>query len=241
MDTLLEELRRCLDADQLVALATVVAGPKAGARLLVWPDRSAGELGAADLDRQVLAFARALLVSQQNERRTFVVGGVEYDVFVAVFPPSPHLIIVGAVHIAIPLVTFARVLGFRTTVIDPRPAFATPDRFSHADRLLIDWPDEALPTLALNEGSYVAVLSHDDKLDVPALAVALNSPARYIGALGSRKTMAQRAEKLRALGISEAQVARVHNPIGLDLGGRQPEEMALAIMAEIVAARNGKM
>ena len=131
-------------------------------------------------------------------------------------------------------------MGFHTTVVDARSAFATPDRFAHADRIILQWPDDALAELELDEGCYIAILSHDDKLDVPALKVALASRARYIGALGSRRTMAGRAQKLREMGISDEQLARVHNPIGLNLGGRRPEEIALAIMAEIVAVRNGQ-
>lgn len=241
MSNLLAQLKQDLEAGRLVAAATVLAGPEPGARMLAWPGgQTAGSLGQPDLDRQVVSRMQALMAGQQSARESFRYGEVEYDVFIEVFSPPPHLIIIGAAHVAIPLVSFARVLGFRTTVIDPRPAFATADRFGHADHLLQGWPDDLLPGLNLNEGCYIAVLSHDDKIDLPALALAVRSPARYIGALGSRKTMAKRAERLREMGVSEEQLGRIHNPIGLDLGGRRPEETALAIMAEIVAARNGK-
>jgi xanthine dehydrogenase accessory factor len=241
MSTWFAHLEQALMANKPVAVATVVAGPGLGGKLIVWPDgRSEGALLTPALTAAVREAALALFGKAEAERRRFAVGEEVSDVFIEVFNPPPRLIVIGAVHIAIPLVAFARILGFHTTVVDARPLFTTPERFAQADRLLVGWPDDILPTLALDAGCYVAVLSHDDKLDVPALWVAINSPARYIGALGSRKTMAKRAARLRELGATEAQLARIHNPIGLDLGGRQAEEIALAIMAEIVAVRNGK-
>jgi xanthine dehydrogenase accessory factor len=236
-----DQLRQSLEAGRLVASATILAGPQAGARMLAWPHgRTAGSLGRPELEHEIADRMQALLSDQQTARERFEQGGVVYDVFIEIFPPPARLIIVGAAHVAIPLVSFARLLGFRTTVIDPRPAFATADRFGHADQLLQGWPDDLLPGLHLDEGCYVAVLSHDDKIDLPALALAVRSPARYIGALGSRKTMARRAERLREMGVSDEALRRVHHPIGLDLGGRRPEETALAIMAEIVAVQNGR-
>jgi xanthine dehydrogenase accessory factor len=241
MSAWFEHLERALAAGETVAVATVVAGPGLGDKMLVWPDgRSEGELPDPALTAAVRAAALAQFGGAEADRRTFAVGDEVSDVFIEVLAPPPRLIIVGAVHLAIPLVSFARILGFHTTVVDARPIFATPERFAAADRLLVGWPDDILPTLNLDAGCYVAVLSHDDKLDVPALWVALNSPARYIGALGSRKTMTKRAQRLRELGATPEQLARIHNPIGLDLGGRRAEEIALAIMAEIVAVRNGR-
>jgi xanthine dehydrogenase accessory factor len=151
-------------------------------------------------------------------------------------PPPPKLLIVGAVHIAIPLITIANVLGFHTVVLDARSAFATPERFAHADRLQIGWPADALPELQVDESTYVVVLTHDEKIDDPALLYACRSLARYIGALGSKRTHAQRVERLRSLGLSDAEIARIHAPIGLDIGARKPEEIAVAILAEIIAA-----
>jgi xanthine dehydrogenase accessory factor len=240
MSLVIDSLKSALESNQLVALATVVVGPNVGAKRLVWPDgRVEGDLGGTELNRSVGKAAVGLLAEQKTDRVAFEIEGETYDVFIEVFPPPPRLIVIGAVHITIPLVRFASELGYHTTVIDARSAFATPERFAHADRLVLQWPDDALGELDLDEGCYVAVLSHDDKLDVPALKVALASNARYIGALGSRKTMTGRMETLREIGVSEEQLARIHNPIGLNLGGRRPEEIALAIMAEIVAVRNG--
>lgn len=241
MSTVFDSLRLALESNPLVALATVVGGRNAGTKLLVWPDgQFQGDLGGTSLNQLVLDSAIGLLSEQKTGRRAFEIEREATDVFIEVFPPPPRLIIVGAVHITIPLVRFASELGFDTTVVDARSAFATPERFAHADHLILQWPDDALAELELDEGCYIAILSHDDKLDVPALRVALESKARYIGALGSRKTMAGRMETLREMGISAEQLGRVHNPIGLNLGGRKPEEIALAIMAEIVAVRNGQ-
>ena len=161
-------------------------------------------------------------------------------VFIPFFLPQ-RLIVVGAVHIGISLVRFANELDYETIVVDPRPVFASSERFGHADQLLVAWPQEVFPDLSPDPGTSIAVISHDDKIDLPALRLALESEARYIGALGSRKTMARRAVALRQEGFNDADLARIHNPIGLDLGGRSPEEIALATMAEIVAARYGRV
>jgi xanthine dehydrogenase accessory factor len=150
------------------------------------------------------------------------------------------LIIIGAVHIATELVTFAQRFGFHTSVVDPRSAFATPARFPHVNTLSAQWPDKALPEIGLTPDTAVVVLSHDPKLDDPALRLALPSPAFYVGALGSRKTHTQRTERLLAAGVAQTDLDRLHAPIGLNIGGRTPAEIALGIMAEIVAVRNGK-
>ncbi len=236
-----------IQAERLVATATLLAGPgigakvRSGAKMLVWPERHAGSLGNRELDGEVLRVAAGALTNQQSERFVFRQGESEWDVFVDVFPPPPQLVIVGAVHIAIPLVTFAKALGFRTIVVDARRAFATTERFAHADQLLIGWPGDILPTLNLNESTCLVTLTHDEKLDNPALLVALNSPVRYIGALGSRRTHTARVAALQAEGATDAQIARIHAPIGLDLGGRRPEEIAVAIIAQIVQVTNEKL
>ena len=128
-------------------------------------------------------------------------------------------------------------LGYRVTVIDPREVFATRARFPEADSLLVEWPEDALPKLDVNASTSIATLTHDPKLDLPALRLAINSPARYVGALGSRKTHSERREELARMGATEEQLDRIHAPVGLRIGARTPTEIALAIMAEIVAAR----
>ena len=163
----------------------------------------------------------------------------EVDAFVDVYTRPPHLIIIGAVHAAIALSSYAKILGFRVTVADARERFATTIRFPNVDELIVAWPDEALAGLRIDSRTYVAILTHDPKFDEPALIAALASPARYIGAIGSRKTSQDRVERLKQQGISDKQLARIHAPIGLNIGGRTPEEIALSIAAEIVAVRRG--
>lgn len=165
--------------------------------------------------------------------------GGPVSVFLEVFPRSPRLVIFGGVHIAVALVPLARALGYRTIVADGRPAFLTRERFPDADALILAWPEEAFERIGLDASCYVCVLSHDPKFDEPALQIALRSRARYIGAIGSRKTQASRRERLREAGFSEEEIARVHGPIGLELGGRGPAETALAILAEMTAVRYG--
>jgi len=157
--------------------------------------------------------------------------------FVNVYPVMPRLVIVGAVHIAEFLVPMANTLGFHTIVVDPRAAFATRERFPEAQELIKAWPQEALPTLALDDSAYVVTLSHDPKIDDPALEVALASDARYIGALGSRTTNQQRIERLRQAGLNEDQLGRLNAPVGLPLGGRSPAEIALSTLAQVVQTR----
>ena len=150
------------------------------------------------------------------------------------------LLIIGAGHIAIPLTTFAKTLNYHVTVIDARAAFATRERFPNADELIVEWPDDVLQRLDLNPSTSVAVLTHDPKFDEPTLKVVLKRDVGYVGAIGSRKTNEERAERLKQSGLTEEQVRRIHGPIGLNIGGSAPEEIALAIMAEIVATRHGK-
>lgn len=227
---------------RLVALVTVVAGEMIGAKLLVWPSgEMVGSLGDAPIDEQARQRALMLLAEQRCERVALAGADHSLDLFFDVSAPPPRLIVVGAVHATIALVRLANTLGFQTVVIDPRSAFATAERVGHAGQLMVQWPMDALPGLAIDESTCVVTLTHDEKIDTPALAIAARSPACYIGALGSRRTHAQRCETLRAeYGLSDAELARIHAPIGLDLGGRTPEEIALAIMAEIVAVRYGR-
>lgn len=229
-----------VQAGQLVALATVIDGEGVGNKLLVWPaGRCEGSLGSTEVDDQVRQRAMGLLAAQRTERFSIPTATGICEVFVEVHAPAPKLIIVGAVHIAIPLVTFAKALGYATLVLDARDAFATPERFAHADQLIVEWPADILPTLGIDESTFVVVLTHDEKIDNPTLAVALRSPARYIGALGSKKTHARRVAALQAAGITAAELARLHAPIGLQLGARRPEEIAVSIIAEMVAVANG--
>jgi len=163
----------------------------------------------------------------------------EGDWFVEPFRRPAHLIIVGAIHIAIPLHRLAKLLGYRVSVIDARAKFATKERFPEADELIVAWPDEAASKLTLDNSAYVVILTHDPKFDLPALRSVVGKDVGYIGAIGSRKTNENRFTALREEGFTEDQLAQVHGPVGLDLGGRGADETALGIMAEITAVRFG--
>jgi xanthine dehydrogenase accessory factor len=159
--------------------------------------------------------------------------------FVEAFPVRPRLVIVGATEMARALASIAGTLGYERIVIDARPAFAAQERFPDVEQLINDWPDDAFDAIDLGPSDAVAVLSHDAKFDEPAIVEALRRGVRYVGAVGSRKTQADRRARLREAGVEDADLARLHGPIGLDLGGRAPSETALSIMAEIVADRYG--
>jgi xanthine dehydrogenase accessory factor len=148
-------------------------------------------------------------------------------------------VIIGAIHIAIPLHRLAKVMGYRVTVIDARAKFATKERFPDADELVVAWPDEAMSKLTIDNSTYVVILTHDPKFDLPALRSVLGKDAGYVGAIGSRKTNQNRFDALRAEGFTDEQLAKVHGPIGLDLGSRGAEETALGILAELTAVRFG--
>jgi len=222
-----------------VAEVTVVRGPDGllGKKLVLAAGGSPTVLPGPEVDEAALQAAREALASGKTRSARASETGAE--LFADVVLPPPRLIVVGGVHVAIALVTLARTLGFETIVVDPRQAFGSAERFPHADRLVSKWPDEALREVGLTSSTAVAVLSHDPKLDDPALSVALASPAFYVGALGSQKTQEKRRLRLREAGLSSEQLARLRAPIGLDLGGRSPEEIALSVMAEIVAVRHG--
>ena len=167
-------------------------------------------------------------------------AGQDAEIFFDTYPAPPTLFIFGGVHVGIPLMKYAKILGFRVNVIDPRGIFATKERFAEADELAIEHPDDYLDRVQLHENSYVVVLTHDPKHDEPILKRVVETNVSYIGAIGSRKTNAERVERLMAQGVSREKLAQVHSPIGLDIGSQVPEEIALAIMAEVVAARYGK-
>jgi len=224
---------RTLDADPAV-LVTVIRGPQSllGREILVREDRVLGTLGNL-WHEKVLEIAMETL-SQGTSRRVTLNESVE--VFLEVILPPSTLIVVGGVHIAIALTSLAKTLGYQTIVIDPRRAWSNEQRFPDVDQLIQAWPQEAFQQVKLTRSTAIAMLTHDPKLDDPALNIALNSPAFYVGALGSKSTQAKRRERLLNDGMSESQLSRLHAPIGLDIGAQTPEEIALAIMAEIVDA-----
>lgn len=221
-------------------VATVLEGPEAGASLRVFEDGRTEMILGPDLPVAAVRNGALLALRREAGVTTSIdTGAGQVRVFLEVFPRQPRLVIFGGVHIAVALVPLARALGYRTIVADGRPAFLTRARFPDADELILSWPEAAFAQVGIDASCYVCVLSHDPKFDEPALQLALRSPARYIGAIGSRKTQAARLERLRDSGFTDEDVARLHGPIGLDLGGRQPAETALAILAEMTAVRYG--
>jgi xanthine dehydrogenase accessory factor len=238
---LYDAIRRAAASRDRSALSTVVRGPEKllgrkllirhdGASLTTLPEPLAEKAGAAA--RSALAEGASRLVALEFP------GAASGEVFIEIVGPSPTLAIVGGAHIAITLTSLARTLGYRTIIIDPRQAFANSARFPHADMLVSAWPDAGLRQIGLDSDTAVAVLTHDPKLDDPALLEALPSEAFYVGALGSRATQEKRRQRLLEAGLSPEHLTRLHGPIGLKLQGRSPEEIALAVMAEIVAVRN---
>ncbi len=234
----LDEIERAIELDELCALATIVSGANVGAQMIVYADgRTSGDLGDAALTAQVARDAQRAMEHEMPENRAY--GDAE--IFIDVFAPKPKLVIFGGVHTAIPLTQFAQTLGFRVTIVDGRERFANRERFPTADEIIVEWPQDALAQIKIDASTYIAILTHDPKFDLPALAaLSKTAPPRYIGAMGSRATRAQHFAELRAQGVSEEFLSRVHGPIGLDLGARTPEEIALAIIAEVIAVRYGK-
>lgn len=233
----LPPLARVLAENQLAALLTIIRGDGVGKKMLVLPDgQTHGSLGNKELDQEAIGNLPENWATRLPLQITLKNGE---ELFADFIVPPPRLVIIGASHIAIPLVALANTLQFHTIVVDARSAFATRERFPHAHELIVGWPADVLQQLKLDAATCVVALSHDDKLDNPALLFAITSPARYIGALGSRTTNAKRLEDLRAEGAKEQDLKRIHAPVGLKIGARQPEEIALSIMAEIVATAHG--
>ena len=196
-----------------------------------------GSLGSPAADDALRVAARDALL--RGTSRTVSIG--ERQVFVEAFPVRPRLVIVGAVEVARSLAVYAHELGYEVVVVDGRASFATPERFpsDRVDRLVVGWPDEVADDIGLGRDDAVAVLTHDVKFDEPAIVEALRRGCRYVGAVGSKKTQGDRRERLLAAGVTADELARLRGPVGLDLGGRNPAETALAIIAEVVAERYG--
>jgi xanthine dehydrogenase accessory factor len=240
--TLYEALKDALDAGLPAGQATIVKGEGLGKKLVLLPDRVLGSLGSPAVDALATQHLRDALT---NERSITTVEhdpgtGSEREIFYEVFPAPPTLLIFGAVHVAQALTKIAKILGFRVIVSDARAKLATKERFPEADQILQAWPDDALSQLSLPPSTYVAILTHDPKFDEPALLGTLETNARYIGAVGSRKTNADRRQRLIDAGVSDVSLARIRGPIGLDIGAETPEEMAISILSEIIAMRHGR-
>jgi xanthine dehydrogenase accessory factor len=242
-----ERLAEALRQGEPVALVTVIDGPHRGAKLLVEESGSSvGTLGDPDLDRVVVRDALGELAAGISSVRHYGEHGEAREeavaAFVESFAPPPRMVIFGAVDFTAALARVAKVLGYHVTVCDAREVFATRKRFPMADEVVVDWPDRYLATVgeSLGPRDAVCVLTHDAKFDIPAIVSALGTNVGYLGAMGSRRTHADRIDRLRSEGIDEAALARLMAPIGLDIGARTPEEAAISICAEIIALRTGR-
>jgi xanthine dehydrogenase accessory factor len=227
-------------ARQPVAVATVVAGaPDLGVSVVITPEASHGSLGSDRLDQAVTDDVRGMLghgrtgllhLGSDGERRA-----EDLSVFVQSYAPPPTMIVFGAIDFAAAMARVGKFLGYHVTVCDARPSFATRKRFPDVDELVVAWPHKYLGQVEIDERTALCVLTHDLKFDVPLLTLALRTKAGYIGAMGSRRTHQDRLQRLREVGMSEHELARLCSPIGLDLGARTPEETAVSIAAEIIA------
>ena len=238
-----------------VAVATCIAAEHDGAdpagrlgrRLVVWPDHVDGTLGSDRLDAAVVDDVRGLLTTGRSGALHYGYDGQrrgeELTFFVNTYAPPPRMIVFGAIDFAAAVARIGGFLGYRVTVCDARPVFATKRRFPMAHEVVVDWPHRLLNRVAAELGprDAVCVLTHDAKFDVPAIVAALATDVGYLGAMGSRRTHADRVERLREQGVDDAGLARIRAPIGLDLGARTPEETAIAICAEIIALRTGRV
>jgi xanthine dehydrogenase accessory factor len=233
-----------------VAVATVIGHPDAewvGRRLVVRPGTVAGSLGSARADAAVADDARGLLAVGRSEVIEYGPDGQRLgegmEVFVSSHAPRPRMLVFGAIDFAAALAQQGSLLGYRVTVCDARPVFATPARFPTADHVVVDWPHRYLAAQAragaVDRNTVICVLTHDPKFDVPVLEVALRLDVGYVGAMGSRRTHDDRMGRLRAAGLTDAELGRLSSPIGLDLGARTPEETAVSIAADIIAKRWG--
>ena len=241
-------ISEALQRDEPAALATIIEGPGAGAKLLIRPDKDPiGTLGNADLDRVVIRDAIGELEAGRTGTRHYGVRGEArreegVQVFVESFALPPKMIIFGAIDFTAALARLARLLGYHVTVCDARPVFATKKRFPMANEVVNEWPDRYLAVVGKELGprDAVCVLTHDPKFDVPAIMAAVETKAGYLGVMGSRRTHDQRLKRLEEAGLDAAGYARMMSPIGLDLGARTPEETAVSICAEIIASRTGR-
>lgn len=251
MTGMFDVLAADIKAERPVALAEVIEGPAdaLGSKLVVRPGPPVeilGSLGNPDLDRVAGRDALGELAAGITVTRHYGLRGEAREravsVFIESFAPPPRMIIFGAVDFTASLVKIAKVLGYRVTVCDARPVFATRARFPQADEVIVSWPDRYLGEVGatLRPRDAVCVLTHDPKFDVPAIVSALGTSVGYLGAMGSRRTTDERTERLRAVGVDETSLARIMAPIGLDIGARTPEETAVAICGEIIAFRAGR-
>jgi xanthine dehydrogenase accessory factor len=240
---LLSRWHAALAEQSPAAVATVVEGPHLGGKILVTPEDHVGSSGDGELDRAVVEAARGMLEGGRTGTIHFGPRGQrrmeDVAVFIQSFAPPPRMYVFGAIDFASAVARIGKFMGYRVTVCDARPVFATRERFPTADEIVVAWPDEFLKTAPVDGRTVICVLTHDPKFDVPILVEALKTEAGYIGAMGSRRTHNNRTARLKEEGVTDEELSRVSSPIGLDIGARTPEETAVAIAAEIIALHTG--
>src|SRR3954468_2773692 len=241
----LDATREAVEHERPVALTTLLDGPGAGSQMVVTAEDSVGSLGGPELlDWSVQREARGFLDEGRSATRRYSskgeVMGSELGVSIHAFASPPSMVVFGAIDFSAALARLAREIGYRVTIVDAREAFVQSPRFSEHAEVVVDWPDRYLATRELGANDAVLVFTHDPKFDEPALLAALQTDVGYIGALGSRRTQADRSERLRAGGVTEDGLARINSPCGLDVGARTPAETAIAVLGEILALRSGK-
>lgn len=243
-DQILPRLAHAIRTERPVALATVIGGAPMGAKLLIAADELLGSTGAAGLDQALAAEGRAVLRQGQTGIRRYGAAGEQrrddVAVFIESFAPPPRMFVFGAIDFAAATVRMGKFLGYRVTLCDARPIFATRSRFPEADEVVVRWPHEFLAETEVGPRDAICVLTHDSKFDLPVLIEALRTRAGFIGALGSRNTCQRRRAELLEAGVPEPDLERICAPVGLDIGGRTPEETAVSIAAELIALRNGR-
>ncbi len=241
----LEAVAEARAADVPVAIATLLEGDRPGTKMAILRDRVVGTLGMADLlDRSVERDAIGQLDEGVSRIRRYGAGGEvmgsELAVYIQAFSTQPRMVIFGAIDFSAEMAKVASEIGYRVTICDARAPFINSPRFSQAAETVVDWPDRYLDGRLLDRRDVVLVFTHDSKFDEPALIAALRTGAGYIGALGSRRTQERRVERLRAAGLDDSAIARIHAPCGLDVGARTPAETVISILAEVIAVRTGR-
>jgi xanthine dehydrogenase accessory factor len=243
-DTLFDRIATAVSGERAITMLMRLDAPFAGRVMTVDERGAAGTLGSIRLDAAIREELEASGEHPQAQIRTLGPHGEplrrEATVFEQTIAPKPDMFVFGAVDFSRAMASIGRFLGYRVTVVDARPVFATAARIPDADRIVVAWPDDFLATATVRASTALVVLTHDLKFDVPLLRLALETNAGYIGVMGSRQTHATRIAALREAGVAEHRLARLHAPIGLDIGAHSPEETAISIAAEIVAARNGR-